>query len=405
MKRSIFSSLILLASAFSCVTPQSSDVPQSGERSLVLVESYPFESGLDEPDIAKTSDVWIEMVKQSKAQIDIMQQYANIITNRSPSMDKFLAELKKAHKRGVRVRILLGEHMIPRSETIAASVDLLKSIPGFEVRVTDRWKGSDGILHAKFMTVDRRTAYLGSANMDWKALDHIKELGFKIQEPHLVKSLQAVFEDDWKNFDKKDNIVQNLPKNLSQSVDCSWSLNPCQAFLAVSPGGMGIDSSQWELTYLLEYIASAETTIDIATYRYKQIFWGKERKFLEIEHALEKALAKGVQVRLLLDPRHKPEYFTNLLARGAEIKTVSFPDHSSGPMTYARLVHAKYLVVDHKKIWMGTSNFSGGYFYFGRNIGIFVESKEIANKVSHIFKKYWNSSYSQVVEPSSHAAH
>lgn len=34
-----------------------------------------------------------------------------------------------------------------------------------------------GVLHTKLWVIDRKHFYLGSANMDWRALTQIKELG------------------------------------------------------------------------------------------------------------------------------------------------------------------------------------------------------------------------------------
>lgn len=34
-----------------------------------------------------------------------------------------------------------------------------------------------GVLHTKLWIIDRRHFYLGSANMDWRALTQVKELG------------------------------------------------------------------------------------------------------------------------------------------------------------------------------------------------------------------------------------
>ena len=70
--------------------------------------------------------------------------------------------------------------MLPRSEDIRKSTDMLRQLPGTEVRIVDRWKVKRGILH-KMIVVDGSAAYLGSANFDWKAMNQIKELGFYIK--------------------------------------------------------------------------------------------------------------------------------------------------------------------------------------------------------------------------------
>ena len=97
----------------------------------------------------------------------------------------------------------------------------------------------------------------------------------------------------------------------------------------------------------------------------------------------------------MLDVRHRAKYFTNLLEAGVAIKTVKVPEHSSGPISYARLIHAKYTLIDGEKLWMSTSNMGGGYFYDGRNLAIQVESPVFANEVGSIFSKYWNAPFAK----------
>ena len=45
-----------------------------------------------------------------------------------------------------------------------------------------------GILHAKYIVVDQRTCYLGSQNFDWRALEHIVELGARFDDAILVRN-------------------------------------------------------------------------------------------------------------------------------------------------------------------------------------------------------------------------
>ncbi len=71
---------------------------------------------------------------------------------------------------------------------------------GVIVRRLD-WKAATnltGVLHTKFMTTDESSAYLGSANFDWRSLAQVKELGVVIRDcPSLTEDLQLVFEQYW----------------------------------------------------------------------------------------------------------------------------------------------------------------------------------------------------------------
>ena len=48
-----------------------------------------------------------------------------------------------------------------------------------------------GVLHSKAMVVDREVVFLGSANFDWRALEHIQELGALVHSEPLARAMAA----------------------------------------------------------------------------------------------------------------------------------------------------------------------------------------------------------------------
>ena len=66
---------------------------------------------------------------------------------------------------------------------------------------------------------------------------------------------------------------------------------------------------------------------------------------------------------------------------------------------FARVVHAKYLVVDGDKSWVGTSNWSGDYFTQSRNVGLIVEGAPFGASLERFFATGWQSAYAKAVEP------
>lgn len=52
-----------------------------------------------------------------------------------------------------------------------------------------------GILHTKMWIIDKKHVYVGSANMDWRALTQIKELGFLAMDcPAIALDLAKIFD-------------------------------------------------------------------------------------------------------------------------------------------------------------------------------------------------------------------
>ena len=60
-----------------------------------------------------------------------------------------------------------------------------------------KWYGS-GIMHQKIWIFDSIHLYLGSANMDWKSLTQVKEMGVAVEDcPQLAADASKYFESWW----------------------------------------------------------------------------------------------------------------------------------------------------------------------------------------------------------------
>lgn len=89
----------------------------------------------------------------------------------------------------MRIRLLLEERAkISTQDTL----EQLKTIPNLELRVIPFERLSGGIVHAKYLLVDGKQAYMGSQNLDWRALEHIHETGLLIDDPHVVHQISAI---------------------------------------------------------------------------------------------------------------------------------------------------------------------------------------------------------------------
>ena len=92
--------------------------------------------------------------------------------------------------------------------------------------------------------------------------------------------------------------------------------------------------------------------------------------------------------------------FNDILPKfGIEVRFVTIPVHSSGFVPYSRVVHAKYMLVDGERAWLGTSNWSRGYFEESRNVGILFEGRAFAERLERYFAKGWNSEYAETLDP------
>jgi phosphatidylserine/phosphatidylglycerophosphate/cardiolipin synthase-like enzyme len=78
---------------------------------------------------------------------------------------------------------------------------------------------------------------------------------------------------------------------------------------------------------------------------------------------------------------------------------VTIPPWSGGFIPYARVIHAKYLVIDDRRCWIGTSNWEWDYFHTNRNVGLVIDGKQPASTLNRFFLDGWNGPYARPVDP------
>lgn len=124
---------------------------------------------------------------------------------------KLLQALHDAAARGVVLRILTAKEAISDSEWpntpapgLPEELQALKDAFPKQVQVHywsgDEWYGG-GILHQKIWIFDQRDVYVGSANMDWKSLAQVMEVGVLIENiassSPLLVDIQKLFDTWW----------------------------------------------------------------------------------------------------------------------------------------------------------------------------------------------------------------
>ena len=100
-----------------------------------------------------------------------------------------LVLLMVAAARGVKVRLLAEDKFYA---TYPETLERLGALEGIELRRYDISERTGGILHAKYFLVDGRELFVGSQNFDWRALEHIQELGVRTNAESVVRSVAAV---------------------------------------------------------------------------------------------------------------------------------------------------------------------------------------------------------------------
>ncbi|MFA6093341.1 MAG: phospholipase D-like domain-containing protein [Elusimicrobiota bacterium] len=361
-----------------------------------LVSSWPVETSLEPAGLRTAAQVWPEMIASSKKTLDIAQFY---VTNKlGEPLEPVISQLRKAGERGVRIRFIAERKMSPSS---MEGFELLRTIPNLELRVIDFSAiKKDGIHHAKYFIVDGREAYMGSQNFDWRSLKHIHELGLRVEEPAIAAQMSAIFEQDWKacGLSRMGRPVARLNRSRPKAradqraymVASPWAFNP-----------PGVGDSESELVRLLG-TAKSEVLIQLLDYA---PLTRKKKPYLPIDTALRAAAARGVRVRLMVSHWNTEspavDHLKNLSrVPNAEVRIVTIPEAKEGRIPFSRVIHSKYMVLDQKLLWLGTSNWSGGYMDNSRNLELIVKDDALAKRARDIHAQLWDSPYAEPIEMS-----
>jgi phosphatidylserine/phosphatidylglycerophosphate/cardiolipin synthase-like enzyme len=159
-----------------------------------------------------------------------------------------------------------------------------------------------------------------------------------------------------------------------------------------SPKGWLPDEASWDLPRIVALLDAATQSIQVQVLKYKTQDRSGNR-FTELDDALRRAGARGVKVRMLVSEWALKDISLQDLAPVAEIRVIKVPAWSGGTIPFARVAHAKYLVVDDHAAWIGTSNWEGDYFTKSRNIGVILHDGAVPARLAKFFEENWTSTY------------
>lgn len=358
-----------------------------------LVFNAPAETSLGASDLRPAEVVWQSLFDNAQQRIDIAAFYVS--GNSGSRLNQTLDRLREAGERGVKIRVLMEEKGTGMSapETLA----MLKAIPNLTFRTLPFGQLTGGIQHAKYLLVDRKQAWVGSQNMDWRSLEHIHETGLLMSQVKVVEQVQSLFDHDWQLAERlaageaveADNLVSPpfIDRPGLQLVASPRAWNPS-----------GIVDSELALTSLL---GGAKRQVNIMVMDYTPLAYGRgpvRQYYPLIDNAIRTAAAHGVQVNLMVADwnLHQPalSYLKSLAVLPTiTLRYVHIPEASSGPIPYARVLHSKVMTLDGTHSWVGTSNWSGGYLDNSRNLEVVANDVSLTGRLDSLFTQLWQSEY------------
>lgn len=402
--------------------------PCSTDCRVHLVESIPvglYESSpLSGWSIANS---WLHLLNEANSSVHIAAFYFTLrdsdLQLDEPSDSegrKVFEKLKELESKGIKLQIAVNAPQTSTQDTAELAAT------GAEVREVDLKAVTGGIIHTKLWVVDQKHFYVGSANMDWRSLSEVKEVGLLVQNCScLAQDALRIFGVYWSVGGLNNgSLPPYWPARLSALSSAENPLHlklngvPAQVYLSSAPPQISARGRSDDLSTILSVISDAQKFIYISVMDYLPLsqFTEPVRFWPAIDSSLRAAACtRGVEVKLMVSCwKHSPAaMFTFLqsllvlsrppLKCNVEVKIFTVPSTAEQmKIPFARVNHAKYMVTD-RVVYIGTSNWSENYFTNTAGVGLVVNQTDsvvekgqqtLQSQAEDLFLRDWGSSYS-----------
>jgi|SRR5579871_347380 len=263
---------------------------------------------------------------------------------------RILGALVKAHKRKVKIRVMLNparrsgeiQNKGSRSLLLEAGIDVLDANPAFDVT------------HEKSMVVDDHVAFIGSLNWEPDNFERTRDYAVVTNDPHEVAEVIEGFEADW----SRQAFALRRPSNLI------WCPENGRERIAA-------------------FIDSAKHSLFVQNERYQDA--------IIVEH-LVRAKLRGVKVHIMTRPSHslRPDKLVEGVGDLRIMQDVGIGVHK---IKHLKL-HAKMLLADKARAIIGSVNLTSGSFDKRRELAIELTAPTVVERLVGVVHADWENSHS-----------
>ncbi|XP_013908910.1 PREDICTED: phospholipase D3-like [Thamnophis sirtalis] len=178
--------------------------------------------------------------------------------------------LRSLPSRGVKLEIAVNSPQSSEDDTDELTRD------GADVRYVKMKELTGGIVHTKLWVVDRKHLYIGSANMDWRSLTQVKELGIALyncsclaQDLHRIFAMYRILGKEGASLPT--TWPRDLAAKSSLEEPRKIQLNgvEAQVYISSSPPALCSTGRTSDLSAILSTIGDAQEFIYISVMDYE----------------------------------------------------------------------------------------------------------------------------------------
>ncbi|XP_062974566.1 5'-3' exonuclease PLD4 [Elgaria multicarinata webbii] len=398
-----------------------------------LVESLPWDMpyGPNSSTAKPLYQAWMELLTMAQESVHMASYYwtltgkdLGVNDTSSKQGEEILKQFESLLLKNVSMFIATS---VPSKVQNSTDLQVLEG-KGAHVKRINFGQLTHGVLHTKFWIIDKKHIFLGSANVDWRALTQVKELGVLINNCScLANDLWKTFKTYWDLGESNATIPSPWPSNYSTNINRHSPLEvqvngtSTEAYFSASPSSFCPEGRTFDLTAVLDVIYDAEEFVYVSIMAYfpTSRFRHPQRYWPPIDNALRSvALGHNICVRLLVScwihtDSSMFHYLKSLSVLNdprsnitIEVKIFIVPVGNHTNIPFARLNHNKYMVTD-KAAYIGTSNWAEEYFTITAGVGLIAKQSStnpqkrnpmIQEQLRSLFERDWNSKYSVNME-------
>eukprot|EP01105_Mastigella_eilhardi_P013470 TRINITY_DN3072_c0_g2_i2.p1 TRINITY_DN3072_c0_g2~~TRINITY_DN3072_c0_g2_i2.p1 ORF type:complete len:395 (-),score=92.19 TRINITY_DN3072_c0_g2_i2:79-1263(-) len=364
-----------------------------------------------------TFEGWSELISMANHTIMFAEYYWTLTDGRRypPEDQGWQGEaiyhlIEEAHARGVQIKIIQNQ---PSSTFPNVDSQRLANAGMAEVRSLDFKRLppqlASGIFHTKLIIVDSAHFYVGSANMDWRSLEHVKELGTVVKHSTVLADDLVKLFKMWWEVAESNSIPVNWPGEMETVFT---EENPAHVifdggmkssvFFAVSPPHFCTHKRAKADDTTVAIINRAKKFVDIEVMDYQptSLYYSTNYYWPEIDDALRSAAFRGVTVRLLVSrwnhtSRSMFQYVSSLDSlNNADVRWFVVPDlEGSQQIPFSRVNHAKFLVTE-EEAYISNNNWTADYFKSTAGVTMVLRNPDVVDQLHReVFERDWNSIY------------
>lgn len=255
----------------------------------------------------------------------------------------FISSLINAHRSGKKISILLEPHPYKNENENNFAISELKSAQMNLSLPNSQFQ----LLHQKTFILDKRKAIIMTFNLTRSTFLRERNFALMTDNPNLVNEIENIFNSD--------NRQKTFPVHESNLI---WSP----------------DNSRKKI---LELIGRAHDDINI---------YAQSISDYQTIGALAKAARRGIKIKILTSN------FSNTYKKMAYLKKSGVHIRFNKKL----IIHAKVMIIDHKKAVIGSINLTRASFDKNRELSVITQDPKVIQLLDETFNKDWGRKHSYV---------